>query len=116
MAGASVGMSDPLRVDTIAPTQEKRHDRGDELGTRDGVRPGGCDTYVLIEPPSTAMVCPVMKSLSGEHRKMSAPTRSCGWPSRWMARLATTRSRANPRWSLLARIESDSVRPGASVL
>ena len=30
------------------------------------------------EPPSTAMVCPVMKSLSSEARKTRVPTRSAG--------------------------------------
>src|SRR3954466_8793832 len=35
-------------------------------------------SYVLIEPPSTAMVCPVMKSLSLEARNTSAPSRSFG--------------------------------------
>jgi hypothetical protein len=34
--------------------------------------------HVFTAPPSTAMVCPVMKSLSDEARKISAPMRSGG--------------------------------------
>ena len=38
--------------------------------------------YVLIDPPSTTMVWPVMKSLSPDAKKISAPSRSAGYPSR----------------------------------
>src|SRR5579872_2552767 len=50
----------------------------------------------IAEPPSTRRVWPVMKSLSCEARKTSAPTRSSGVSSRFSARLSTLIGRSAP--------------------
>src|SRR5262249_36523221 len=72
---------------------------------------------VLVAPPSTAIVCPLMKSESVEARKTSVPTRSSGPSSRLMARRWIAGSRADCRWPGLWSITlSLIVKPGARVL
>ena len=72
-------------------------------GRRQGVRgsqhgPGGGEaaevTAQCIDlPPSTLMVWPVMKSLAGDDKNITAPTRSAGTWTRSMARPATREAR-----------------------
>src|SRR5262245_66332615 len=49
--------------------------------------------YKKATPPSTATVCPVMKSLSGEERNSTVPTRSLGSCTRFNARSTTLAER-----------------------
>ncbi len=46
----------------------------------------GIHAQCIIFPPSTSSVWPVMKSLAGEDRNITAPTRSSGTCTRSMAR------------------------------
>src|SRR5579883_661237 len=73
--------------------------------------------HVLFAPPSTAMVWPVMKSLSAEARNTSAPNKSSGYSSRLMARRAIDGPRECSMWPGFSfTTVSDNVKPGASVL
>ena len=65
--------------------------------------------HVLLVPPSTANTWPVMKSLSGEHRKISVPSRSSGYSSRLIARRATAPARDAATCTVLVSPVSDSV-------
>jgi hypothetical protein len=47
----------------------------------------------MTDPPSTTIVWPVIKSLSADDRKSSAPIKSSGAASRLMARVATFAAR-----------------------
>ena len=60
------------------------------------------------------MVCPVMKSAAGVHRKTTAPTTSSGTWSRWIVRAATETSRSASTTSGWACTPSDMVNPGAT--
>src|ERR1700733_7432003 len=82
---------------------------------------GGCRTgpasQLLVAPPSTAMVWPVMKSLSAEARKTSVPNRSSGYSSRLSARRTMAGWRECSRWPGFSLITvSLSVKPGARLL
>src|SRR5262249_1742229 len=71
-------------------------------------------TYKKATPPSTATVCPVMKSLNGEERNSTVPTRSLGSCTRFNARSPTLAERILMISSL--GLSSDRVEPGAMAL
>src|SRR5262249_37061712 len=70
--------------------------------------------YKKATPPSTATVCPVMKSLSGEERNSTVPSRSLGSCTRFNARSPTLAERILMISSL--GLSSDRVEPGAMAL
>src|SRR5262249_28542723 len=71
------------------------------------------ELHSITAPPSTTSVCPVMKALSWEARKMAAPTRSAGYWMRGSAR-APMRCLRNSISSGVG-LSSLSVLPGAMV-
>ena len=86
--------------------EERRHDQGFGLRQSELRRQGAfrsqpdrgsgeaAEVNQCIDlPPSTLMVWPVMKSLAGDDRNITAPTRSAGTCTRSMARPATREAR-----------------------
>ena len=86
--------------------EERRHDQGfglrqSELRRQGAFRSqpdrGSGEAVEVIQcidlPPSTLMVWPVMKSLAGDDKNITAPTRSAGTWTRSMARPATREAR-----------------------
>src|SRR5262249_197387 len=101
------------RSDGCAPSPRLR----EMYTSRDNVQAAGYPAYVFTAPPSTAMVWPVMKSLSAEARNTSVPNRSSGRSSRLMARRWIAGSLVVDTCpGLLVPPLSLSVKPGASVL
>jgi hypothetical protein len=76
----------------ICPPQRAQDARERACGA--ALRLGSAFAAQCIDlPPSTLMVWPVMKSLAGEDKNITAPTRSAGTWTRSMARPATREAR-----------------------
>src|SRR5262245_27689522 len=96
-----MGHLSPERDRRLQATMKQREYAADQLFTA---------------PPSTAITCPVTKSLSDDARNTSVPRMPCGYTSRLIAPRWTALSREVFTWpGLFSTTLSESVKPGASV-